>query len=44
MDLTFSPQESAFRDEIRAWLAANPPSPDDPTDAIYAAAGRPAPQ
>ncbi len=24
MDLTDSPQESAFRDELRAWLAANP--------------------
>ena len=31
MDLTFSPQETAFRDEIREWLAANPPSPE-PTD------------
>ena len=31
MDLTFSPQESAFRDEIRAWLAANPPSAE-PTE------------
>ena len=26
MDLTFSPQETAFRDEIRAWIDANPPS------------------
>jgi alkylation response protein AidB-like acyl-CoA dehydrogenase len=25
MDLTFSPQETAFRDELRDWLAANPP-------------------
>jgi alkylation response protein AidB-like acyl-CoA dehydrogenase len=27
MDLTFSPQESAFRDELRRWLAENPPDP-----------------
>jgi alkylation response protein AidB-like acyl-CoA dehydrogenase len=27
MDLTFSPQETAFRDELRRWLAENPPSP-----------------
>jgi alkylation response protein AidB-like acyl-CoA dehydrogenase len=27
MDLTFSPQETAFRDELRDWLAANPPGP-----------------
>jgi len=26
MDLTFSEKETAFRDELRAWLAANPPS------------------
>ena len=26
MDLTFSPRESAFREELRAWLAANPPA------------------
>jgi alkylation response protein AidB-like acyl-CoA dehydrogenase len=25
MDLTFSAQETAFRDELRAWLEANPP-------------------
>ena len=25
MDLTFSEQESAFRDELRAWFAANDP-------------------
>ena len=25
MDLTFSPKEMAFRDELRDWLAANPP-------------------
>ena len=39
MDLTFSPQEIAFRDELRAWLAANPPDAE-PTeggeDAHYA--------
>src|SRR5947209_3212287 len=31
MDLTFSEQESAFRDELRAWLAENSPPPK-PTD------------
>ncbi len=25
MDLTFSPKQTAFRDELRAWLAENPP-------------------
>ena len=25
MDLTFSPTETAFRDELRAWLSANGP-------------------
>jgi alkylation response protein AidB-like acyl-CoA dehydrogenase len=39
MDLTFSEQESAFRDELRSWLAENPPDPE-PTqggeDAHYA--------
>jgi alkylation response protein AidB-like acyl-CoA dehydrogenase len=28
MDLTFSEQETAFRDELRRWLADNPPSPE----------------
>src|SRR6516165_11325032 len=28
MDLTFSEQESAFRDELRSWLAENPPDPE----------------
>jgi alkylation response protein AidB-like acyl-CoA dehydrogenase len=28
MDLTFSDEELAFRDEFRAWLADNPPPPD----------------
>ena len=28
MDLTFSPSELAFRDELRAWFAANPPGED----------------
>jgi alkylation response protein AidB-like acyl-CoA dehydrogenase len=28
MDLTFSGEELAFRDEFRAWLADNPPPPD----------------
>ena len=27
MDLTFSEQETAFRDELRGWLAENPPAP-----------------
>src|SRR5437899_12561186 len=27
MDLTFSEQETAFRDELRSWLAENPPDP-----------------
>ena len=39
MDLTFSEKETAFRDELRGWLAENPPSPQ-PTeggeDAHYA--------
>jgi alkylation response protein AidB-like acyl-CoA dehydrogenase len=40
MDLTFSAGETAFRDELRAWIAANRPS-DAPTreqgeDAMYA--------
>ena len=25
MDLTFTDSETAFRDELRAWFAANPP-------------------
>jgi alkylation response protein AidB-like acyl-CoA dehydrogenase len=28
MDLTFSARESAFRDELRGWLAENPPAPE----------------
>jgi alkylation response protein AidB-like acyl-CoA dehydrogenase len=28
MDLTLSPSERAFRDELRAWLAANHPGPE----------------
>ncbi len=38
MDLTFDPAETAFRDELREWFAANPPGPE-PTgdeDAHYA--------
>jgi alkylation response protein AidB-like acyl-CoA dehydrogenase len=27
MDLTFTPEQTAFRDELRAWLADNPPGP-----------------
>jgi alkylation response protein AidB-like acyl-CoA dehydrogenase len=27
MDLTFSEKETAFRDELREWLASNPPDP-----------------
>ncbi len=30
MDLTFNEQETAFRDELRAWFAANPPA-DEPS-------------
>ena len=38
MDLTFSEQESAFRDELRAWFAANDPGeePDGDEDLRYA--------
>jgi alkylation response protein AidB-like acyl-CoA dehydrogenase len=34
MDLTFSDQELAFRDELRRWLADNPPepAPETPSD------------
>jgi alkylation response protein AidB-like acyl-CoA dehydrogenase len=32
MDLTFNEQETAFRDELRAWFDANPPG-DEPTSA-----------
>ena len=28
MDLTFNEREREFRDELRAWLAANPPDPE----------------
>jgi len=33
MDLTFSPQETAFRDEFRGWLSENQPPPEPPADA-----------
>jgi alkylation response protein AidB-like acyl-CoA dehydrogenase len=33
MDLTFSPQETAFRDELRAWLADNQPGEKPPAGA-----------
>jgi alkylation response protein AidB-like acyl-CoA dehydrogenase len=38
MDLTFSEQETAFRDELRAWFAANDPGeePDGEEDLRYA--------
>jgi alkylation response protein AidB-like acyl-CoA dehydrogenase len=40
MDLTFSEKETAFRDELRTWLAANlppePPRRDEGEDAQYA--------
>jgi alkylation response protein AidB-like acyl-CoA dehydrogenase len=40
MDLTFSTQETAFRDELRAWLTDNPPSAKPShgagEDALYA--------
>ena len=32
MDLTLSPSEEAFRDELRAWLADNHPGEDPPDD------------
>ena len=32
MDLTLSPSEQAFRDELRAWLADNHPGEDPPGD------------
>src|SRR5215207_11641103 len=32
MDLTFSDRELAFRDELRAWLAANDPGPEPATE------------
>src|SRR3984885_5328065 len=35
MDLTFSDKEIAFRDELRAWLAGNPPA-DAGDDAQFA--------
>jgi alkylation response protein AidB-like acyl-CoA dehydrogenase len=38
MDLTFSPEETAFRDELRSWLASNQPDPaplDGGEDAHY---------
>lgn len=38
MDLTFSDTELAFRDELRAWLAAHPapPQPDGDDNALFA--------
>jgi alkylation response protein AidB-like acyl-CoA dehydrogenase len=38
MDLTFNDRETAFRDELRAWLADNPPDtePTDGEDSNYA--------
>src|SRR3954471_5017929 len=39
MDLPFSESETAFRDELRGWLAENPPPPEPPEggeDASYA--------
>ncbi|HEX4483446.1 MAG TPA: acyl-CoA dehydrogenase family protein [Solirubrobacteraceae bacterium] len=39
MDLTFSEQETAFRDELRGWLASNKPDAmptDGGEDAVYA--------
>jgi alkylation response protein AidB-like acyl-CoA dehydrogenase len=38
MDLTFNPRELEFRDEVRAWLADNPPgeAPKDDEDGHYA--------
>lgn len=41
MDLTFTPSELAFRDELRAWFAANPPgdAPDGEEDRYHWARG-----
>src|SRR5205814_575730 len=39
MDLTFTPQQTAFRDELRGWLADTPPDPkpaDGGEDAEFA--------
>src|SRR5689334_12678446 len=38
MDLTFSESETAFRDELRGWLTANPPAPapEGGEDELYA--------
>jgi alkylation response protein AidB-like acyl-CoA dehydrogenase len=33
MDLTFTESETAFRDELREWLAANPPGHEPTRDA-----------
>src|SRR3982074_2531680 len=30
MDLTFTPEQTAFRDELRGWLAEKPAQPDPP--------------
>jgi alkylation response protein AidB-like acyl-CoA dehydrogenase len=35
MDLTFSDRELAFRDELRAWLAANDPGPEPATEEAH---------
>ncbi len=32
MDLTFTAAESAFREELREWLGANPPDPEPPRE------------
>ena len=32
MDLTFNERETAFRDEVRAWFAANDPGPEPDHD------------
>ena len=34
MDLTFNADETAFRDELRAWLAANPPEAEPGHDEL----------
>ena len=34
MDLTFSDRETAFRDELRAWFAANDPGPEPHGDEV----------
>ncbi len=46
MDLTFTEPETAFRDELRAWLAENPPGEEpvgEDAEAVSVATRLPAP-